>query len=159
MNRHKFIIPALIFMLFTVISESQEVVAPAGNHFANEEIQISWTLGEPVIETISNGQAHLTQGFHQPILIITALAEIPDISISILAYPNPTSNYLNVKINKLPGAKLYYILYNIEGKILQTKPLISDVTEIPMNNYVSATYFLKISNKNKCLKIFKIVKN
>lgn len=49
-----------------------EVVASAGETFANEWLSLEWTLGEVMTETYS-GSAVLTQGFHQPELEVAAL--------------------------------------------------------------------------------------
>jgi len=45
-----FLIAAIIFML-SFDSIAQQVVASAGGYFEGDNISISWTLGEPVIET------------------------------------------------------------------------------------------------------------
>ncbi|MBP7497474.1 MAG: T9SS type A sorting domain-containing protein [Bacteroidales bacterium] len=49
-------------------SLSPEVISSAGDFFSGANITLSWTLGEPVIETFSSqdGQIVLTQGFQQP---------------------------------------------------------------------------------------------
>jgi hypothetical protein len=57
-------------------SLSPEVVATAGDHFATSTAQLSWTLGEPVIETFTDAAAtQLTQGFHQTNLMVVAVGD------------------------------------------------------------------------------------
>ncbi len=138
--------------------KAQEVVSPAGKHFSNETIQISWTLGEPVINTITGENELLTQGFHQSKLVVTAISEIPELALDILAYPNPTTDYLNVSVKNAISENLRYTLYNTEGKVLTSKQISSDISEISMTEYASSIYFLKISEKNRELKTFKIIK-
>ena len=46
-------------------STSPEVISSARNHFENGSAQVSWALGEPITETVSNGTNELYQGFHQ----------------------------------------------------------------------------------------------
>ncbi len=158
MNRRIFTRTLVMLMFLHVISNAQEIISSSGNHFSSSNLQISWTLGETVIETVSNTTMQLTQGFHQSNLIITAVDEIPGVNIDISAYPNPTTNFLNLKIENRMGEKIYYTLYDMDGKILATKLLESDVSEIPMYNYAPATYFLKITGKTQALKTFKIIK-
>ncbi len=50
-------------------SISPEVVAGSGDFFEGSGISISWTLGEPVVETFNNGGIILTQGFQQPSML------------------------------------------------------------------------------------------
>ena len=52
-------------------SISPEVIASSGDHFTGTDAQLSWTIGELVIDTYTNGSTQLTQGFHQTNLIIT----------------------------------------------------------------------------------------
>jgi len=65
----------------------------AGEHFATAGAQLSWTLGEAVIETYApgGGTAQLTQGFHQTQLTVVALNESVTV-FPVLVYPNPTTD-------------------------------------------------------------------
>ena len=47
-------------------SIDRQVISSAGDYSDNGSIKVSWTLGEPVIETFTNGNITLTQGFQQP---------------------------------------------------------------------------------------------
>ncbi len=64
----------IFILLFIVIAESgfsqvtisNWVIGNAGGHFDNGNFQISSTVGESAVNTISFGGIILTQGFHQP---------------------------------------------------------------------------------------------
>jgi hypothetical protein len=45
---------------------SPEVIASGGDYFQNDNISLSFTVGETITETFSNGDVTLTQGFQQP---------------------------------------------------------------------------------------------
>lgn len=65
----KFILHFTIAMILAFSSfnvAAQQVIASAGGTFENQDISISFTIGEPVIETFTNGNIILTQGFQQP---------------------------------------------------------------------------------------------
>lgn len=47
-------------------SNAQQVIATSGGYYENENISLSWTVGEPVIETFTGSEVILTQGFQQP---------------------------------------------------------------------------------------------
>jgi hypothetical protein len=58
-----------IFIVFALIAfkgKTQQVISASGGHFENENISMSWTVGEPVIETFADADFILTQGFQQP---------------------------------------------------------------------------------------------
>ncbi len=46
-------------------SISPEVITSTGDYYSNSNVSLSWTLGEPVIETFEAGGFVLTQGFQQ----------------------------------------------------------------------------------------------
>jgi hypothetical protein len=47
-------------------SNAQQVIVTGGGWYQTENITMSFTIGEPVIETFSGGDVILTQGFQQP---------------------------------------------------------------------------------------------
>ena len=57
---------AAILMIAVQKIHSQQVIATSGGYYQNENISLSWTVGEPVIETFTAGDVILTQGFQQP---------------------------------------------------------------------------------------------
>ena len=59
--------PFLFFLSFSV--SAQTVISSAGKTTINGNYNVSWTVGETVINTLSAGGTILTQGFHQPLLI------------------------------------------------------------------------------------------
>jgi len=59
-------ISALAFTACIFQAKAQQVVATAGGYYEGENLSLSWTVGEPVIETFNSGELILTQGFQQP---------------------------------------------------------------------------------------------
>jgi hypothetical protein len=56
----------IIIALLSVNVKAQQVISTSGGYFENDNISVSWTVGEPVIETFSGVDVTLTQGFQQP---------------------------------------------------------------------------------------------
>jgi hypothetical protein len=152
----------LLIFLGTGIAKAQQVVSTAGNHSETGTVQLSWTIGEPVISTLSNGSNILTQGMHQSKLLIDAIEEIELSGLVISAFPNPTNEFVNLQVHQLltdqPWKEFSFVLYDMNGKVLMQKQIVSTETVIQMNNYVSSTYFLKVLVNNHEVKTFKIVK-
>lgn len=53
-------------VLFAIKTNAQQVIATSGGYYQNENLSLSWTVGEPVIETFTGANVTLTQGFQQP---------------------------------------------------------------------------------------------
>lgn len=148
------IIIILSFAAFCL--SAQEVVSTAGETQNAGNYEISWTLGETVIETVSSGTTTLTQGFHQTKLTVTAIDEITTTDLKV--YPNPTSEFVIISSNKLDD-KSSYSLFNLSGKLLENKIISTSETRVNLKNYASGTYLLKLQYKpNQSLQTYKIVK-
>jgi hypothetical protein len=50
-------------------------------------------------------------------------------------------------------------VYDLQGKLLQTKELTGTKTQIDMSSYARSTYFVKVIQGNREIKTFKIIKN
>ena len=74
----------------------------------------------------------------------------------IEVYPNPTSNFTNILINKA-FAKASVEVYNLTGQQLQSIQIKYRSTAISLGNYPSGIYILKINydNQTESIKIIK----
>jgi len=57
---------SVAFFVIAINANAQQVIASAGGYYEGDNISISWTLGEPIIETFEGADIILTQGFQQP---------------------------------------------------------------------------------------------
>ncbi|MDD4490443.1 MAG: T9SS type A sorting domain-containing protein [Paludibacter sp.] len=124
----------------------------------------SYSIGQVVYTTNTGTNGSVAQGVQQPyeILVVTAIEETKGIKLSVMAYPNPTTDYLTLEIDAsatLTIQSMMYQLYDMQGKHLQSQKITGFQTSIAMGNLVPATYFVKIVQDNKEVKIFKIIKN
>lgn len=150
-----------IFIVLTLISSvlfSQEVVSSSGETKTVSGYEVSWTVGEIVIETVSSGANILTQGFHQSKLTITSVTKFDYPGIEMNVFPNPTSDNVNIHFNKLIENSSYS-LFDMSGKLVEKKKINSTNTELSLKKYTSGQYILKlIRNTNQPLQTFKIIK-
>lgn len=137
---------------------SQEVISSAGATQQAAGYVLSWTIGEPVIQTLSSGPNILTQGFHQSKLIITAIGEIPEQNILITVFPNPTHEFAIVKFNNQPKQNTYK-LFDSTGRVLEWRIINSTETQVDLIRFAKGTYFLKVfQDDNQPIQTFKIIK-
>ncbi len=139
---------------------SQEIITSSGDSYTNDEIILSWTIGECVTETFTGNENTITQGFQQSNYSTITLYKSPSLNVSINVFPVPTTDYLEIKITgeNAPGIGLSII--DIYGNILIFQDIISDDMIINIESLPSGVYILKAVDKNgKSLKSFRIVKN
>jgi hypothetical protein len=148
----------LILLLGTVAIYAQQVITTAGNFDTETSGSISWTLGEGIIDTYSGSNLILTQGFQQSKLTITSLNNLPDNSLEINVYPNPTSDNLSIKITKGSFDDLKFLLFDINGKLMAEQSFLNFETNISFLNLTAGTYLLKLFKNNLELQVFKIVR-
>lgn len=149
------IILALVCFSFLGLN-AQEVTSAAGGTKSTADYEVSWTVGETTIKTFSEGSVTLTQGFHQPNLIVTP-AKIFFDNIEVKVYPNPTREFVTIEMNRLRKSSKYS-LYNLAGEKLAEGNLRKLKTKLNLNNQASGSYLLKLSKENQPLRTFKIVK-
>lgn len=150
----------LIVCALTMTLKGQQVISSAGGSATGVGVQLSWTVGEPVIATLTGSSAILTQGFHQSKLTITAIdpALYPELELSV--FPNPVSTSLKLQITGDQYKNLSYRLYNIEGKTILSKTIQASPEMINMELYTSGTYLLKVlRDETVPVKTFKIIKD
>ncbi|MBK9981591.1 MAG: T9SS type A sorting domain-containing protein [Saprospiraceae bacterium] len=145
----KRLILSLISLGITFTSFSQsispQILGSAGTHFTGSNAQLSWTIGEPVINTLDNGSNIITQGFHQTLLIITAIEEQSIEGVNVKVYPNPTSNLVIINlVNNLKDLKLE--LFDMTGKLLHWNlfGFSEGNVQFSLKDYASANYLLRI---------------
>lgn len=154
----------IVFILSFLVCISgypQEIFTSAGEYNEDALISMSWTIGECIIETSSDDNIILTQGFQQSIYEIFEVTQIIefDSAFSANIYPNPFLNRFIVECVFTESSEIVLEIYNYLGlrlfrKIIEAK-YVSE--EIDMNLYGSGHYLLKIQNADS-RKIFKIIK-
>ncbi len=152
----KKLLPIGLFLLSASVN-AQSVISAQGNSYTNGSNTIDYTIGEAVTATTSNGTNDLTQGFHQTNVTITNIEDL-DVNVSVNVFPNPTSEFVNLNIEKFEGLTLR--IFDVGGKLLKKVQLDSTQTEVSVLEYAEGTYLLTLENKSrKKIKTFKIIKN
>ena len=161
--RNKYLKLSTLFLLGLGLTElhAQESISATGGNASGSGGSVSYSVGQ-VVYTINAGtNGSVAQGVQQPyeISVSTGLDEANGINLSVSAYPNPTADFLNLKVENYDNTNLWYQLFDINGSISETKKLQDNQTCIVMNHLVPATYFLKITLGSQEVKTFKIIKN
>lgn len=141
--------------------QAQESVNATGNNASGNGGSVSYSVGQVVYTTNSGTSGSVAQGVQQPyeISVVTGIEEAKGINLSISAYPNPVTDKLILSVDNFELSTLNYQLYNINGRFLQTQELTGSKTQIDMETYSPAIYFVRVISGNQVVKEFKIIKN
>jgi len=161
--RHKKLKLSAILLLGLGLTglQAQESVNATGGNALGSGGSASYSVGQVVYTTNTGTSGSVAQGVQQPyeISVVTGLEEAKGINLTVTAYPNPTTDYLILRIDEFEISNLSYQLYDMNGKLLQREKITGTQTSIVMSNLVPATYFVKVIQGNKEVKTFKIIKN
>lgn len=160
--RHKKVKLCAVFLLVLGLTEltAQEAIPASGGEASGVGGSVSYSVGQLVYTTNTGTNGSIAQGVQQPyeISVVTAIEEANGINLSVSAYPNPTTDYLTLSVDNFETSNLSYQLYDMQGKLLERKIIKGNHACIAMSNLLPATYFVKVTESNKEIKTFKIVK-
>jgi hypothetical protein len=145
---------------FGSVIQAQNAIPATGGNASGDGGTASYSVGQVVYSTYTGTNGSVAEGVQQPyeISVVTSIEEAKDISLEIIIYPNPATEFIKLKIGNYEVENLRYQLYDIRGSLLQDNKIVDNETNIVMSNYESATYFLKVTDNTKLIKTFKIIK-
>jgi len=151
----------LLFGLGLTILQAQETIPATGANASGSGGTVGYTVGQVFYTTNTGTTGSVAQGVQQPfeISVLTGIEDAKGINLNCSAYPNPTIDYLVLKVDNYDKGNLSYQLFDMNGKLLENKKVTDNETSIVMSNLVPATYFVKVTEGNKEVKAFKIIKN
>lgn len=183
MNQMKntIIISAIILLAFSADAQSIEknVTASGGKTYTVGSIALEFTVGEVFTNTLNTAGNSITQGFHQPNLFAARmmenengeLQEVSEEQITVKlsdktlrqfdaqVFPNPTTDYLNLKLNSTEFENPVVTVSTFDGKLLSKSAMTSESTQIDFTSLSSGTYIVKIQNeKGDISNTYKVVK-
>lgn len=152
-----------IFLITGSSVFAQESTVATGGDATGAGGTSSYSVGQVVYTTNTGTNGSVAQGVQQPYEIsVTTGVDVETIQLEMVVYPNPTTDYLKLKIDasaSLNNQQLSFQLYDIQGKVITTNQVTDNTTTIEMVNYPKGTYFLKVADNSKLVKTFKIIKN
>jgi len=157
--KHRKSMTGIAFLLFGLGGlHAQETVSTTGGNATGVGGSLSYTVGQVFYSTNTGTTGSVLQGVQQPFEIYTTVGiHETDINLELSVYPNPTTNYLILKVEELEG--ITFQLFDLQGKVIENKKVMEMNTSIIMEELPKATYILKIAKNNKPVKTFKIIKN
>ncbi len=150
----------LIGLFLTINVHAQQTIPASGGNASGTGGSVSYSVGQIFITTNTGTNGSVAEGVQQPyeISVVTGIGQARDINLKCTAYPNPATDLLTLEVDISDNENLFFHLYDMMGKLLVSKKLIEIRTSITMSNLAPSTYFLKVTDNNKVVKTFKIIK-
>lgn len=156
----------ILFYLFWIAwlglsaqTTSPVVISSAGASFKSANAELSWTIGEPIIETFTSNGTVLTQGFHQTNLIITSVVDLAS-EAQVKVFPNPVANIANIEFKENAGLTQLQLV-DAQGRSLINRrvQLKAGIEQLDLSRFPAGSYYLRLHNATaKNIQTLKIVK-
>lgn len=145
--KRKLIIAALLLVTVPAFSQTKqsEVVASAGGSVTTETVSVSYTVGEPVVGTLSAGNVVLNQGFQQGYIDIPDTEVEAALAKNVRLYPNPLKTTLFVELQEIPDGDCVVKCFDMSGRMVGEAQYDSDPRmSIDMSSLPQGAYFVKV---------------
>lgn len=154
-----FLIVIFLFSLGGI--QAQEAILSSDGNATGSGGTSSFSVGLIFYTTIIGSNGSMASGVQQPFEIsgVLGVDDLLGINLNLLAYPNPTTDFLNLTVANMDYKNLSYQLFDLNGRLLAHKSLKNNSSKIMMKQFPSAVYFLKIFDNQKLVRLFKIIKN
>lgn len=140
---------------------AQDAVPASGGDASGNGGTVSYTVGQVFYGMQKGSESSVAQGVQQPfeILVVTGIEQAKFIQLSCSVYPNPTTDYVTLKVQNYHSDDLAYQLFDPDGRLIERKKIGSEEETIPMSELSASIYFLKVLDGGVDVKTFKIIKN
>ena len=155
-----FFLNVLTFLFLSKVTAQSSTNAAGGD--ATNVIfggSVAYSIGQPFYITNSGANGSVAQGVQQTYQIFSLGINQSELNISLAVFPNPTYDNLNIEVKDFNNENLSYELFDIQAKLLANGLITSKQTQINLINLPPSAYFIHISEKNKKIQSFKIIKN
>jgi hypothetical protein len=146
-------------LTFTSLLHAQQSTNASGGSATGSGGSVAFSVGQVVYTTIKDTSTSISMGVQQTYDITNVGINEVAPKISLVAYPNPTSNDLTLMVNEFKNEKLTYQLKDMQGKLLLLGNIAAQQTQVNTTLLASAIYFLHVYNhQNQPVQSFKIIK-
>jgi hypothetical protein len=150
----------LFIMLFLngITLYAQESVTSAGGNGTGSSGSVSYSVGLVVYTTTIEAEGSVARGLQHAYEIYSLDIDDMTKNITLSVFPNPTSDFLTLKISDNIIEKISYQLYDLTGNLIESRNIQSDQSLIDMSKLSSAVYFIHILKGNERIQSFKVIK-
>ena len=151
----------LTFLLsFSVNAQtSHQVLSASGGDATGSGGSVAYSVGQIVYTTSTGASGSVAQGVEQAYEISSVGIKETALNISLSVFPNPTSDFLTLKVQDYNKEDLSYSLLDEQGKLVLNEQITNQDTQVAMSTLARGAYFINVLQANKNIQTFKIIKN
>lgn len=140
-------------------AQAQQTTAASGGNASGSGGSVAYSVGQVVYTTNTGSTGSVAQGVQHTYEIYNLGINDPTLNMSVVVFPNPTTDAVTLQISNYNNEKFSYQLFDLQGRLLSNYPIAAQQTQIKMNSLPDATYFLNVLNQvNQKVQSFKIIK-
>ena len=154
----------LVFLAFSLSFSVQaqtihQVLSATGGDASGSGGTVAYSVGQIVYTTNTGTTGSVAQGVEQAYEISSVGIKETALNISLSVFPNPTSDYLTLKVEDYNNEALSYSLLDEQGKLVLNEQITNQDTQVAMSTLARGIYFINVLQANKKIQTFKIIKN
>ena len=159
---------SVFFLAFSVTLNSQilerQLISTTGHLSQTDELLVSATAGETIIQTAITAQIILTQGFQQPTEAdFVGVWNVDEVAIDFTVAPNPATTTIYVTLISDTPLDLNLAVFDMQGVMVVAPRAIQVsgkcIEKIDFSLLAAGTYLLRLKDaEGKSVQTFKIIK-
>lgn len=134
-------------LLSTINLSAQNATSSSSGDYSNRNIQLTFSMGEPIVMHSSTEQLSLISGLLPHIISVTTENSPLLTKFRLDIYPNPTSGILMIRYSD-PQTRLQYRLISLSGQEVSTGEIWNEVDKIDVSSLQKGMYLLQFINKD-----------
>ncbi len=150
---------SFLFSFSMKAQTSHQVLSASGGDATGSGGSVAYSVGQIVYTTSTGTTGSVAQGVEQAYEIYSVGIKETTLNISLSVFPNPTSDFLTLKVEDYNNEALSYNLIDEQGKLILSAQITNQETQVAMSTLARGSYFINIVQANKKIQTFKIIKN
>ncbi len=138
---------------------SHQVLSASGGDATGIGGSVAFSVGQIVYTTSTGTTGSVAQGVEQAYEIYSVGIKETALNISLSIFPNPTSDFLTLKVEDYNNETLFFYLLDEQGKLILSEQIKNQNTQLSMSTLARGSYFINILQTNKKIQTFKVIKN
>jgi hypothetical protein len=138
---------------------SHQAFTAAGGDASGSGGTVAYSVGQIVYTTNIGTTGSVEQGVEQAYEIYSVGIKETALKISLSIFPNPTDDYLTLKVEDYNNEALSYYLIDEQGKLVLNEHITNQDTQLAMSSLARGTYFINVLQAKNKIQTFKIIKN
>jgi hypothetical protein len=149
-----------IILLSIIPIRAQQAMLASGGNVKSKTGSCSYSVGQVFYGTHKGVNDNILLQGVQHLFNFQTLSNpgLTVVNLTAVTYPNPTKDFIILKITDPTFTNLRYSLFDVNGKAIVSDSITTAITEIQMSHLSQGAYVLKVWQEDKSFETFKILK-